>query len=274
VCRLFALRAVLPTGACESLVTDTHSLERQSCRDVRGECHSDGWGISYYGADGPHLVRSKYAASSDPRYREIASTIITTTLLAHIRQASVGSVTELNSHPFKHERWTFAHNGTLTGFASDPQRLRKMIPARVSTCIRGETDSEAAFYFVLSLLERAGFSRGPHDVATLAAVVSEAVRTLIGLFPGTAAEPSKLNFVITDGSVLLASRWGHTLFWCERREVPGTDASAALPGDPSRRVVMVASEPTSSADHWREVPDGTILQVDGELRCALTPIFA
>jgi predicted glutamine amidotransferase len=271
VCRLFALRASQPISARESLVTSANSLERQSRRDNLGRGHADGWGISYYADGRPRLVRSIRAASADRRYRELAESVRTTTLFAHVRQASVGAVAERNSHPFRHGRWTFAHNGTLVGFAAGARRLWGSIPAPLRGRIRGETDSESTFYFVLGHLERAaGIGRGPADVATLAGVTGEAVRMLFEQFPGTEAEPSRLNFVLTDGTVLVASAWGHTLFWCERP--PSPHPPEAVSGTPPERVVMVASEPTSSEGSWRRVPDRSILQIDGELRCRLTPL--
>jgi predicted glutamine amidotransferase len=148
-----------------------------------------------------------------------------------------------------------------------------MIPATLRGRVRGETDSESAFYFVLGRLQRsAGGSRGRSDGATLAAAFGEAVCMLHEQFPGTDAEPSRLNFVLTDGTALVASAWGHTLFWCERRTSPRPPA--ASDNTPPDRVVMVASEPTCAEDSWRRVPDRSILHVDAELRCSLSPLNA
>ena len=103
------------------------SLQQQSCADRRGECHDDGWGIGWYPAHECYRVRSTRPAREDPRYGALAVSVVASTVLAHVRQASVGALTEHNTHPFMHGPWMFAHNGTLHGFARDPERLRRLI---------------------------------------------------------------------------------------------------------------------------------------------------
>src|SRR5438105_385734 len=128
MCRLFALRARQPLPVKEALVLAPRSLLHQSCCDAQKEKHDNGWGIGYFTDGQVHRVRSPLAADQDPRYRELAATLVSATVLAHVRQASVGSVAERNSHPFLHGNWLFAHNGTLYGFGTAPQKLRELIP--------------------------------------------------------------------------------------------------------------------------------------------------
>jgi glutamine amidotransferase len=266
VCRLFAFRANQPTGARAALVTAAHSLLRQSCGDRRGECHADGWGIGHYLEAQPAVTLSTHPAASDPSYRALAEEVAATTLLAHVRQASAGGVAERNCHPFRHGPWLFAHNGTVQGFSAAPERLRELIPAHLRGFVGGETDSEHAFYFVLGLLGQAA------DAATAGRVLAEAVARLADMFPGTEAGPTRLNFVLTDGRVLAASRWGHTLYRAERRGAPGPDEDGPAQASPDYRAVLIASEPTSSGEGWAEVPERTLLLVDEGLRCTLSPI--
>jgi hypothetical protein len=126
-------------------VSAPHALQRQSCCDRRGQCHDSGWGLGHYEGGRPHVVRSALPAGGDPRFAERAAAVASDTLLAHVRKASAGSVAERNWHPFAHGRWLFAHNGTLTGFADDPGRLRALLPAPLRAAVREETDSEHAF---------------------------------------------------------------------------------------------------------------------------------
>lgn len=269
MCRLFAFRASHPTSARAALVTAGHSLLRQSCGDRRGECHSDGWGVGHFLGPQPTVTRSARPAATDPLYRQAAEEVAATTLLAHVRQASAGSVAERNCHPFRHGRWLFAHNGTLQGFAANPERLRRLVPDSLRGLIVGETDSEHAFYFVLGLL---GPAAGEADAVTIGRALAEAAARLAELFPGSAAEPTRLNFVLTDGRVLAASRWGHTLFRLERRGAPAPREDGPVRAAPDYRAVAIASEPTSPGEAWAEVPERTVLTVDEELRCALAPV--
>lgn len=248
MCRLFAVRADRPVSAEPALVTAPHALVRQSCGDLRGECHRSGWGIGYYLDGEPARVRSTRPAGDDPTYLE-AARVVSPVIVGHVRQASVGAVSEANTHPFVHGRWLFAHNGTVQGFGTNPDPLRRLIPLHLRERIEGETDSEHLFY---ALLGRLGLTaRAEPD--GLAAAVGDVLSEVAALYPGTAEEPTRLNVILTDGDRLLASRWGHTLYLTEL-PTPGVVASAA--GDPHG--TAVASEPVT-ATGWSDVPDRGIV---------------
>src|SRR6266849_5924094 len=170
MCRMFAVHASSPTKAAGSLLSAPHSLVTQSCSDVEeGFCHQDGWGIGYYVEGQPRRVRSAKAAPGDPQYKECVEALASSTLLAHVRRASAGSVAVRNSHPFIYGRWLFAHNGTLTGFAEGRGRLLAAIPMHLWDGIEGDTDSEHAFRLVLARLEKATGSLDGSIDAQLAA---------------------------------------------------------------------------------------------------------
>lgn len=245
MCRLFALRAERATPVRESLLSSPTSLARQSVCDRRGACHDNGWGIGYYDAGQPVRHRSVERPADDPRYRAAAESIASPCVLAHVRKASAGSVAERNSHPFLHGRWLFAHNGTLFGFNTDPGRLRRLIPAYWRQQIGGETDSETAFYLLLSRLEN---PEGDTDDDELVEALRDTIQILAELYPGSSEERSQLNFAMTDGRLLTVARWGHSL-WCLER-----------PAGADGRSVAVASEPTTD-DAWTELPDRSIVCV-------------
>ena len=78
--------------------------------------------------------------------------------------------------------------------------------------------------------------------------------------------------MLTDGRVLAASRWGHTLFRAERRGAPAPGEDGPLEAAPDYRAVAVASEPTSPDEAWAEVPERTVLVVDEALHCTLAAV--
>jgi predicted glutamine amidotransferase len=271
MCRLFALRANQLTRARESLLAAPCSLLRQSGGDRRGLCHDNGWGVGWYEEGWPVRERAAGPAQQDPRYRAVAEAVCASTALGHVRQASVGGVSEKNTHPFVHGPWLFAHNGTLQGFADDTARLRRLIPADLLRCVQGDTDSEHLFYYVLSRLgpvtEAADRGAAPDTVAE---VVRGSVCTLAGLFPGTEAAPSQLNVVLTDGQTLVATRWEHTLFWLERRGAVAADGP--VEASSAYHAIAIASEPTTTETAWAEVPDRSVLLIRPDLTHAITPI--
>ncbi len=270
MCRFFALRANQPTRGRGGLLTAPHALHRQCCGDRRGLCHDSGWGVGWYEGRQAHRVRSPATARDDPRYRALAETVCATTLLAHIRLASAGGVAEKNSHPFVFGRWMFAHNGTLFGFADDPGPLRRLIPDHLRNHVEGETDSEHAFYFLLARLEE-GLGRLDGSVRPegTARVLGETLAALADLYPGRAEELSQLNVVLTNGDILLAARWGHTLFWLERREPDEGDRPVREA--PGYRAIVTASEPTTE-EPWQEVPERSALLVAADLSHVVVPL--
>ncbi len=272
MCRMFVVHANAPTRATGSLLTAPHSLTTQSCADVEeGLCHQDGWGVGYFVDGQPRRVRSTRAASGDPRYNEAAQTLAATTLLGHVRRASAGSVAERNCHPFVCGRWLFAHNGTLQEFDARKARLLAAIPEHLRHGIEGDTDSEHAFRFILGRLERAAGSLEGHMDAGLAArEMAAAIRQLVELFPDS-TEPTKCNFLLTDGRILLVSRWGNTLSWLERsRPEPPID-DGPVDQRATYHAIVLASEPTSP-EAWKEVPDRALMVVDADLKYTIWPI--
>ena len=177
-----------------------------------------------------------------------------------------------NGHPFAYGPWLFAHNGTLRGFTEEPQHLHECIAAHFRPCIAGETDSEHAFFFVLTRLEQlAGSLDGGVDAASAGAALADVIPTLARLYPGEGASPSELNFVLTDGKVLVASRWRHSLFWLERRGLVSGEIDGPAEPSAAYRAVVVASEPTT-VETWFEVRDSTLIEIDADLTYRLRPI--
>ena len=79
-----------------------------------------------------------------------------------------------------------------------------------------------------------------------------------------ARRPVKLNFLISDGSNLVAARWGNTLYWTYRNAIP----DCAVCGlahcddvDDRYRAIVIASEPITG-ERWTEVQEGSVLSVD------------
>jgi len=272
MCRLFVLRANQSTRVTSSLLSASHALQKQSCCDRRGVCHDSGWGIGHYLHGQPFRTRSTRSAGADPLYRQLAETIAAPTVLAHVRLASIGSITEKNSHPFVHGRWMFAHNGTLFGFAEAPEGLVRLIPVHLRAGIEGQSDSENAFYFLLGRLEKAcGSLECFPSAAVVGQVLAEAIGTLAELYPGQGEELSEFNFLFTDGRIVVASRWRHTLFWLERQGTLPAESDPPVEKGSAYHALAIASEPTTT-EAWCELPDRTILQIENDLVHSIRPI--
>ncbi len=267
MCRIYAHLATEPTRVLCPLARSDNALVRQSCGDYRGERHPDGWGMGFYHGPRPEVVRSLAPAGSDPYFDGTAERVYSKVVLAHVRQASVGSNRLTNTHPFQFESWVFAHNGTVARFAEVSERLEAEIEPRFLALRRGSTDSELVFYWLLSRLAAAGLAvEGQWDPRRAAPVLSALTRDLAAWTPvPDGQKPTALNLVLTNGRLLLASRWGRTLSYrveerlgdCEVCGEPHVQHAATG----RYRAVLVASEPIGHAP-WKEFPEGAVLAVD------------
>lgn len=263
MCRMLVFRSNRARRVADLLVESPHSLQRQSCRDRRGEQHGDGWGIAAYAGERPTVVRRPTSAVEDAEYARAAAQVEAPLVIGHVRQASVGATSAANCHPFTWGRWTFAHNGTLQAFAEVRPRLIAETSACLASARQGDTDSECVFLWLLSGLAQDGI-----DLEGEAPGVESLVRLFRTAIPRLAGwsdaenppEPSRLNLVLTDGRALAVSRWGHSLW---RRQADNSGAREAI----------AASEPVDGVgEGWDEVPDRAILAVDDQVRSSIHPI--
>jgi len=225
-------------GVVSSRPVDHRTLlaERPRSLAALGEEHRDGWGLAAASGGRWRIHKGTRPASRDARFRERALGMRGEILVSHVRKRTVGPVRRTNAHPFSRGRWVFAHNGTIEDRAWIATRTS---PERAAE-IRGDTDSEAFFAFILTRFDEAGVScASPAADDVLATTLAECrARQGIGSF----------NFLLSDGAGAYAHRFGRSLFVLER-------------GDDRRSpAVFIASE-AMTGEAWREVASGTLLRV-------------
>ena len=120
----------------------------------RSEEHPNGWGIAFYPDGFVRLIKEPIKMNDAllaecVRWTKIKSKIF----IAHIRKASAGSESYVNTHPYVRrlddKEIAFAHNGTLLGY--EDLELDGYYPI-------GETDSEYVFCYLLSQIEKRGIA--------------------------------------------------------------------------------------------------------------------
>jgi glutamine amidotransferase len=160
----------------------------------------------------------------DPQLHEIATRDASEIVLAHVCQGTVGRVSLDDVQPFRHDRWAFAHEGTIR----DLDFLRRRTSAKRARQVSGDTDSELLFAYLLSCLDAghgADIEHTDHADAALAFAVREMSEH---------SAPGEYSFVMSDGASLYAYRQGIPLFVLQRRQKQG-------PSVPTFGVVLVAS---------------------------------
>jgi len=229
-----------PATLAEVLVDPPHSLFRQSWEprlQTSGVVNADGFGVGWYETSRraePARYRSPRPIWADANFASLAGVVTSTAILAAVRSATPPSpVEESSTPPFLAARWLFSHNGALDGFSAGVgARLRRGLSDERASGIVGTSDSELLFALVLDGLD-AGLPLAESLAATVQCVQS--------------ATSGRLNLLATDGTVIVATRCGESLFV---RHETGTGGAA----------VTVASEPCDGDPHWEEVPEGSLVE--------------
>lgn len=272
MCRLYEFRSnALRKVECE-LIRSQNSLLAQSQRDERGEANPHGWGLATYNGALPDVVRQAEPASESEAFRWEAAKVHSCSVLAHVRRATIGRVEVVNTHPFTHGEWSFAHNGNLGAFEGLRPRLLNGMGELHQNAIQGDTDSEHVFHWLISLVEK-------ERSETILKTVQRAILQLRQWSLQEDAEAEfALNIMLTRANHSIGCRFGRSLWYVERDLVhtcevcdgaihvdSGTRAS-------SYRAVVVASEKVTQNEDWRPIPDCTLFEIDESIRLTLQPL--
>ncbi|WP_329236616.1 ergothioneine biosynthesis protein EgtC [Streptomyces sp. NBC_01460] len=224
-----------PVALGEVLTSPAHSLVRQSWeprRQRNGTVNADGFGVGWY-ADGdpvPGRYRRTGPVWGDETFADLARVVRSTALLAAVRDATfAGADGEAAAAPFAEGRLLFSHNGAVRGWPGSLAPLAGALPPERLLALAARSDSALIWALVL------------HRTAQgdeIGQAVADTVLDVAAAAPG-----SRLNLLLTDGSTIVATTWGDSLWYLH---------------EPGRRTA-VASEPYDDDPFWREVPDHTLL---------------
>ncbi|MBY0403006.1 MAG: class II glutamine amidotransferase, partial [Cyanobacteria bacterium] len=222
-------------------------------------------------------------------------------VLAHIRLAApqCKEVVTVNNHPFQYEKWNFMHNGIVTG-AFQPtiqNALQEMYPAEKSQSNgntktlpikgpKGTTDSEASLYYWMGLMQkkygsvdsqvvgkaqvRQSFADAIHDLIQASPPIYSDLKGSVLNIQGKIQVAPSMNFVASDGNLLLAFRKGAKLYLGMRR-VPGQPAKSL-----SSQEYILSSEPIQPGKgfariQWLDIPEEMILTLSRGASGAIEP---
>ncbi|AEF40557.1 ergothioneine biosynthesis protein EgtC [Hoyosella subflava] len=238
-----------PQVSVRDLLTEgEHSLLQQSFqpRDMRrgGVINADGYGAAWWDKSALHRYRSVTPIWADASGCETLSAVGGNAILAAVRSATIGMpVVETACAPFIYGPWAFSHNGFVAGWPDSLAEPARTLPVTDLMTLEAPTDSAVLW----ALLRH----RCAKDASTgeWAAAVAELTNRTRESAPG-----SRLNFLLSNGSQIIATTCVHSL-------------SVLLTDD----VVLVASEPTTDDKGWRHVKDGQLIVAEpGRLR--ITPL--
>jgi predicted glutamine amidotransferase len=206
---------------------------------AQADKHPDGWGIAWYADGSPSVVKSPLKADQDKEFMNVVKKVRSPLIMAHLRQASIGEKTVENTHPFVQGKWTFAHNGT---FHTKPE-LKEKLPTEYQARLKGTTDSEALFQWIMCNIDR---KKDP----------VKGIREAMGwVRENLGPHVTALNFLLTDGKRLYAYRYAYcrpflySLYYAVR--TPTLD-------HPNSSIVFSSEHLTGEA--WRPVDNGVLVE--------------
>ena len=243
--------------------------------------HPDGWGLAYYIADTPHIVKSTNTAETDELFKKLSGIVSSQTVLAHIRKATHGKLSLTNTHPFQYARWTFAHNGNIKNFNEIKDEMMKFISPKLSPYYLGETDSELFFYFLLSYIEKEVDLHDPTpNIKNAMAQIEKALIHLnqiigpLNIKDVGVPTDNYLTFVIANGPMMIGLNGGMGLYYsthkkrCPERDTCSSFSASceALP-DATGKVnhLIFSSEPLQGENIWIKMHPGELVGVAREM---------
>jgi predicted glutamine amidotransferase len=235
MCRLLGMVSGRERELSYYLVDARNALREQ------GPKHPHGWGIAAFREGAWTLTRAPKAAHEDEQFVRDARDARGETFVAHIRNASRGDHTLVNTHPFLRHGWTFAHNGTVLNDAE----LRPGIAPDLRPL--GETDSEALFCLILTALQQL--------CDNFPAASPKAVcRCLADIVPHVQSQAGT-GILLSDGARIYFYRNGKPLKWLR-------------PDSAGPPMLVLASEEIGD-EEWTDLPDGDGGFVDRSLEIRL-----
>jgi glutamine amidotransferase len=283
MCRLLAYLGT-PIVIDKLLYQPKNSLITQSYDSKEREepLNGDGFGIGYYVPihREPVTFVSINPAWNNRNLRNLSPKVSTSCLVAHVRAASVGDVSESNCHPFQYNEILCLHNGGIENFSKIKRKLRESLSDEMYNWIKGQTDSEHIFAYLLNYLlkqhkevnEETVMDAFEHTYRHLNVLMKEA-----GI-----AEPAYLNMVVTNGRFIVATRYVNhpneeplTLYHSEgaRYVVENGVTRMTAPQDDDQ-AVLVVSEKLSSDPNWTKIPKNHFVVVEESLNVRIRPIHA
>lgn len=224
-----------------------------------------GWGIGYYKNGIAIIKKQPIPAVQSKEFQEIARNINSEMFISHVRYSTQGEKSLENTHPFKYDNWIFAHNGNIDIRA----KLLESLNSKFKNIIKGQTDSEVFFYFLLQNIK---------DQNNLLDGIKESISYIQS---NRGNKTTSINFILINGEKLIALRKAfqrtskYSLYYLCRKpdkiepikfhskETRQLITSKNLEGE---EAVLVCSEPLTEEENWIELSNNQLIMVKRNLK--------
>ncbi|WP_423792691.1 class II glutamine amidotransferase [Methanocaldococcus indicus] len=219
----------------------------------RSDFHPNGWGIAFYHNGFVRLIKEPVKMGSALLAHRIDwNNIKSNIFILHIRRASLGTCSYVNTHPFVRllgdKEIVFAHNGTLRGYKK--LKLKKYYPV-------GDTDSEYVFCYLIQEIEKNGLEWNYEGFKKLLDIIYKI------------NEFGPFNFLMSDGEYLFAYKdiEGRRELHFLKRVFPydkirlrdlDYEVNLGTVKNPNERGFIIATNPLTDED-WKSFKDGELI---------------
>jgi len=284
MCRLMAYMGS-PIIIDKLLYQPKNSLVNQSvnAREIEEPLNGDGFGIGWYVRDlnfEPVTYVSVHPAWSNRNLKSLAPRIQTDCFIAHVRAASVGEVSESNCHPFQYKNILMMHNGGVESFSNIKRKIREPLTDELYNWIKGQTDSEHIFAYLLNNLFKNHKTLNPEAVIDAFENTFAALKKMMA--ENNINEPAYLNMVVTNGLFVVGTRYVTdskeeplTLYHSEgSRYVVEDGVTHMMAPEDDDHAVLVVSEKLTDDKDWTLIPPNHFVIVENSLNVKIRPIKA
>lgn len=244
----------------ELILKPENSLIEQSysCREGAEPTNGDGFGIGWYGVRSePGIFRSIEPAWNDRNLASLGKHIRSPLFIAHVRATTGTPIQQTNCHPFCHQKWIFAHNGSIADHSKLRRELAFAVDPSLYAGVEGNTDSEVMFNLALTF----GLETDPFPALERMAGFVEKVGRDHGV-----EFPLQMTLAVSDGQRLFAVRYSSQ--HQTRSLYHSTDMEALQNINPdlghfSPDARAVVSEPLHEMkEAWEPVPESSALLIE------------
>ncbi|WVR05261.1 hypothetical protein IAU60_002273 [Kwoniella sp. DSM 27419] len=232
----------------------------------------------------PCLFKSISPAWSNANLTRLAEKIRSSLVFAHVRASTMaGAPSEDNCHPWMFDKLMWMHNGEINEFRKIKRAVQQSLPEELFLYPSGYTDSEWAFMIFLSKL------KDPHARSFTHVELRDAMRETIRFINKLSRDagvtgPSLMNFVVTDGETVVATRYissltseASSLFFSSGTsfdEYQDGGLYRMTKADKRENIIMISSEPlTFERSDWMEVKTNTMIVITPKMNLLQIPII-
>src|ERR1044071_2616965 len=275
MCRLMAYKGT-PIIIDKLLYQPKNSLVNQSvnAKELEEPLNGDGFGIGWYVPElheEPVTFVSVNPAWSNRNLRNLAPKIRTECFIAHVRAASVGEVSESNCHPFQYKNLLMMHNGGVEEFSKIKRKLREPLTDELYNWIKGQTDSEHIFAYLLNDLFAKHKTLSPEAVVDAFENTFKALKKMMA--ENGITEAAYLNMVVTNGLFVVGTRYCTdpkeeplTLYHSEGSRYVVEDGVTRMEApEDDDQAVLVVSEKLTDDPNWTMIPPNHFVIVEQTL---------